>query len=533
MSINYHKTMYKIISFLMIFFVFVLLNNSVFANKGESDWFETYDINDTEKVWEMIIRPITVLDAPEKKEVYLLDSPNGKRIKKDKLGGYIWGSQAGIRVLGEDEDGYTLIEGYDEYDRLLQGYVKTSLIKEAIPNQDIGIVIDKLTQRLYVFEKGKMTAELLVSTGLVNKDQPYNETASGEYLITSWVGDFWSGNMLCRKAIRYNGGDLIHYVPAFVNKDGSFNYSPFTPKLGSKASHGCVRVQEAKDSNGYNMEWLWNNLKRNSKVLIWDDTGREQPYPDDYTILYYNPKGGKNYHSIANCHAVKDRYLPLSPFYYGQMRDTEPYKNLTPCPHCTPVDMEIKIDEKNTEYLDDEKYSNLMERRKEIHDSFDPFNPPQEILNNHSQLPTAIAPKGVQQPYPDDYSLVYYNPKGGKNYHAAERCSHVRESFLPLTGIYYGQLRSDDFNKLTPCPYCNPPHEEKFIDEINKKNLSDSDFAALMKQREQIHATFNPSLPPTSAEEFDEEASNEIDVFEGLSKEELNQAVEFTLEVED
>lgn len=376
---------------------------AVAETKKVSDWFESYDITDTEKMWEMLQRPITVLDAKENTKVYLLDAPKGKKIKSDKLGGYIFSSQAGVHVLGEDEDGYTLIEGYDDHDRLLQGYVKTSMLKEVKPYEKYGLIVDKLTQKLYIFEEGELISTLEVSTGLSNKDQPYNETASGEYLISSWTGDFWSGNMLCRRAIRFNGGDLFHVVPALVRADGTYDYSPFEPKLGSKASHGCIRVQIKKNADGFSMDWLWDNLKKRTKVIVWDDDGRERPYPDDYTPIYYNPAGGKYYHSEEYCKSVKSRFLPLTKIYYGQLRDEE-FQHLLPSTECNAPPRESTIDALNKEALSDEDFAALMSKRKLIHDMFHPNSAPAEEMTEQIELDDTV-------PETSEESINGNNPK--------------------------------------------------------------------------------------------------------------------------
>ena len=314
---------------------------------GEDDpFFTSYDITDTEAVWARLMEDITVLDAGGKEKIYPLDAPNGKKLYTDKLGGYIYGESAAVKVLSGDEDGWTLIQAYDDHDRLLTGYVKTSLLKTVTPRSDYGIVIDKLTQRLYIFKEGEYFSELAISTGLVNDKQPYNETASGEFMLVSWTGGFWSGNMFCAMGIRFNGGDLIHEVPHFVSSSGGKNYSSFEPLLGTRASHGCVRVQRRKNNQGVNMTWIWNNLKKKTKVLVWDDDGRVLEYPpDDYT-LYWNPNNGGNYHAIDDCRGVKDKFLPLTAFTYGEL-DTAPYSKLTICPYCCPVQRKSVIDEQN------------------------------------------------------------------------------------------------------------------------------------------------------------------------------------------
>ena len=318
-------------------------------------WFGeefAYDITDTEAVWELLMQPITVLNIDQKESVYPLVTPNGDKVNTDKLGGFINGASAAVHVLGADEDGWTLIEGLDYYNRIIRGYVKTSLLKVVTPDPHYGIVVDKLTQRLYVFIDGEFFSSCSVSTGLPNNNQPYNETSAGEYLLISPSGGFDAEGMYCDMAIRFNNGDKMHLVPGITLADGGYDYSRYEPLLGSKASHGCIRVARIANDDGLNMRWIWNTLRpiinSNSfpKLLIWDDWGREVPYPADSTPLYYNPDGGKNYHSDQYCSAVRDRYLPLAAFTYGEL-DTGFYATLTPCPYCTTVKRKDEIDQDN------------------------------------------------------------------------------------------------------------------------------------------------------------------------------------------
>lgn len=396
---------------LLLVCIFQFFPKSKSLGEKQKSWFDSYDINDTHKMWEMLMKPITILDVPEKTKIYLLDAPDGKRLKDDKLGGYINGGQAGVKVIGQDENGYTLIEGYDDYDRLLRGYVKTSLLKTVSPRNDMGLIIDKLTQKIHIFKDGKYLSNLNISTGLANDEQPYNESSTGEYLITSWVGDFKSGNMLCRKAIRYNGGDLLHMVPCKVLADGTYDYSAFESKLGSRASHGCIRIQQKKNDDGINMDWLWDNLKKNTKVIVWDDDGRQRPYPDDYKKVYYNKNGGKYYHATAMCHGVKNRYLPLTQIYYGQLRDDE-FSKLTPCPICQPPIREEKINEMNKSALSDEDYNKLMESRNILHSHFNSKSAPAQIVQGNIELeePTENISKNNQHSDSNTKPVQYSDP---------------------------------------------------------------------------------------------------------------------------
>ncbi len=318
--------------------------------ESAENWFGegyAYDITDTNACWALLQTPVTVLNVGERETVYPLAEPGGKKVNNDDLGGYIAGTTSAVHVLGKNEDGWTLIEGMDEYDRLIRGYVRTKLLKTVTPNKNLGIIIDKLTQRLYMFKNGELFSSCAVSTGLPTDDTPFNETASGEYLVSSWVGTFETDELLvCEKGLRFNNGDLMHQVPYLVLGDGTQRFSSYEEKLGTKASHGCVRVARYPNDEGLDINWLWDNLKKNTKVVIWDDDGRVYPYPGDDTPLYYNPAGGSRYHFSARCSGVKAEYYPLAPFRYGDL-DTDPYKSLKPCDFCTPPKRKAWIDQFN------------------------------------------------------------------------------------------------------------------------------------------------------------------------------------------
>ena len=95
---------------------------------GET-WFGedfAYDITDEEEAcWELLQRPITVLDAGQREEIYPRVTPGGEKVNDDKLGGFINGASAAVHVLGEDEDGWTAHRGagllQPRHPRLRQG----------------------------------------------------------------------------------------------------------------------------------------------------------------------------------------------------------------------------------------------------------------------------------------------------------------------------------------------------------------------------------------------------------------------------
>ena len=301
-----------------------------------SSWFGEFDPLDEEAAWARLMEDITVLNVNNNEKVYLSDGPNGSRKTTDEHRGFFYGESVAVRVLDE-QDGWSQIEAYNDCDELEVGWVRPGRLKTVSPNREYGLIVDKMTQRLYIYKEGRLLTTLLISTGTTSgSNEEYNETASGEFLLCSATGGFWSGNLWCDQAIRFNGGDLLHLVPAIVSADGTVkDYSICESALGSRASHGCIRVQRVANEDGYNHQWIWDNLrgKKNIKLIVWDDDGRKLERLDDSESVYYNPDGGKKYHADARCSSVRSAYLPLTAITYGELT-RYPYTQLTPCGTC-------------------------------------------------------------------------------------------------------------------------------------------------------------------------------------------------------
>ena len=310
-------------------------------------WQMTEGEMDEDIVWEVLTQPLIVLNGKQREQIRVRARP--EKDCTDYVGVVTCASQ-GVHVLRQEGD-WTLIEAYSSAEEgskvqvwatRFQGYVETSLLRELPVDDKYGIVIDKLQQRLYVYQEGHLLSTLLCSTGFPREDTPFNETPAGEFGVVSWVGAFWAGSLYCDKALRINSGIMMHEVPCLITTDETTgeekrDYTRCERYLGEKASHGCIRIQKEKTPEGLNAEWLWKNLSRKpvTKVIIWDEIGRQLGYPDEDYPLYYNPKGGKNYHSSPNCLLVKEKYRPLAAFTWGEL-DEKPYSTLTPCPGCAP-----------------------------------------------------------------------------------------------------------------------------------------------------------------------------------------------------
>lgn len=332
-------------------------NSAVLCDHELCFWNMQIGRMDEQAIWQVLTQPVTVLKGDQRNQCRVSARPQDSCT--DYVGCVTYESQ-GVHVLERGET-WSLIEAYSSstegssvavWATPFQGWVKTELLEERAVSDEIGLVIDKLQQRLYVFKNGRLYSTLLCSTGYARADTPFNETPAGEFITVSWTGGFWSGNLFCDMGIRINDGILLHEVPCIIKtaEDGTEtkDYSRCERYLGEKASHGCIRIQKEKTPEGINMKWLWDNLSRKpyTKVIIWDDAGRILDYPDDDYLLYYNPKGGKQYHSSADCALVNKRYLPLTAFTYGELEDSK-YSKLTRCPGCAPQLRKSEIDELN------------------------------------------------------------------------------------------------------------------------------------------------------------------------------------------
>ena len=310
-------------------------------------WCTPMDITDEAAVWAMLTAPVTYVDIDQMKQTVIYAQPD----ENSEAIAVVTGQSQALHVLEELDNGWTMVETYStsffnsevkNWNLFVTGYIQSSLLKTREVNQRCGIVVDKLTQRMYVFLDGKLETTLRVSTGLYNEKQPYNETRSGEFLLVSFTAQIKDGNVIGDYAIRFNAADYVHEVLYNRNADDTKNYKPYEPNLGARASHGCIRVQRRANADGYTMKKLYELLKELTgkkppyvKFVIWEDyQGRQIPIPADDTVIYYNDNGkGVNYHSTANCYSVDKVHRPLTAFTYGEL-NTGYYAKLTPCPNC-------------------------------------------------------------------------------------------------------------------------------------------------------------------------------------------------------
>lgn len=88
-----------------------------------------------------------------------------------------------------------------------------------------------------------------------------------------------------------------------------------------------------------------------------------------------------------------------------------------------------------------------------------PFITTPEIYQEDALIALSLSEPPLSEPEEpdgnDDTTLVYYNPNGGKYYHADPCCPRVDSTYWPLSPVSMERLNSDkSFSKLLPCSVC-------------------------------------------------------------------------------
>ncbi len=221
---------------------------------------------DDASVWQAMTAPMVVVDIEAEDHQRLYAGPN----PKSDVVGNVHGQSQGLEVL-EVGKSYTRVRAWrHEDDTCVEGYVPTKKLKIVTPNTRYGVLINKATQMLTVYEQGKPIGHARVTTGLKAEDKAFRETRRGAFITTDRVAPFESKGFRYEYAIRIDGGNLIHQV-GYVQSAEGMDFDTQLAQLGERASEGCVRVDwRAREEGSVNAYWLWTHLPYGTKVLVVD-----------------------------------------------------------------------------------------------------------------------------------------------------------------------------------------------------------------------------------------------------------------------
>ena len=222
---------------------------------------------DEDSVWDCLMQPITVVNIGLLQHQNILAAPQ----EGSAIIGTLHGMSHGVMVQEVLDNGYARIGTWRQEDGdYVEGYVPARKLLTVKPNPHFGLVVDKNSQTMTVWQDGERLGTIQVSTGLMAPGKIFRETLAGAFLTTDRMISFKDEGYQYNYAIRIDGGNLIHSLGCKL--DGvKFNYTNQLKIIGSKASHGCVRTDPRPGEGGLNIYWLWTHLPYNTKVLVLDD----------------------------------------------------------------------------------------------------------------------------------------------------------------------------------------------------------------------------------------------------------------------
>lgn len=224
------------------------------------------DLTDDAAVWEKLTRPVVIGDGPEGMGLKIMKG----KTAREGYAGTISCRTVGVEVLEVEEDGWVRIGAWTQAGGYYtEGYVRADKLRVIRPNDRYGAVLDKKAQTLTVYEEGKRLGTVQVSTGYTTTASRTADTHSGVYLLGTRMKEFGMDGHTYSYPIRIDGRNLIHQM-GFVKENGQRNFEEELARIGTKASHGCIRVDArvTEENGGINAWWIWTHLGHDTKIII-------------------------------------------------------------------------------------------------------------------------------------------------------------------------------------------------------------------------------------------------------------------------
>ena len=229
------------------------------------------DSTDSE-IWAKMTAPATVIDIRNTSHQKVYESPDSE----SRVLGTLHGQSQSLSVLEIRENWVRISAWNHEKGEAVEGWVPRKVLKVVEPQKEYGILVDKKSQTLTLYHQGRKIDTLLVSTGRMEKDALYQETAAGSFLTDLHMTDYSTNGLKYDFVIRYDGGNLLHQIPYAWNESGKKDMIPGEIFLGTKASHACIRIQEKPSEQGINAYWFWTHLPYHTRVIVLDDPVERQ-----------------------------------------------------------------------------------------------------------------------------------------------------------------------------------------------------------------------------------------------------------------
>ncbi len=224
------------------------------------------DFSDDAAVWAALTSPVAVGNGPEGQGLAIANA----RTNGAGRAGNVVCRTVGLAILEIYDDGWVKVGAWRQQGgEYTEGYVKAEKLRMIRPNAKYGAVVDKKAQTITVYENGKKLGTALVSTGWTTDESRHADTHSGVYLLGTRLADFQDYGHTYRYPIRIECLNLIHSA-GYAMRDGERDYGEETALLGSKASHGCIRVdpRTTEENGGINAWWIWTHMGHDAKIIV-------------------------------------------------------------------------------------------------------------------------------------------------------------------------------------------------------------------------------------------------------------------------
>ncbi len=192
--------------------------------------------------------------------------------------------------IQETEDNETTEEVTTEEETTEEVTTEEQIIVPSVPIDYPYIVkINRIANCITVYGKdGNGSYTVPVKAMTISCGQNIDDTPLGTYSTEEWYkwGMMFDGSY-AQYAYRIVESILFHSVPYYVLSNGELYWEEYN-KLGTSASHGCVRMTVA------DAKWLVENCPTGTQVIIYDDANNPGPLgkPDTIKIPSNSPYRG-------------------------------------------------------------------------------------------------------------------------------------------------------------------------------------------------------------------------------------------------
>ena len=224
------------------------------------------DLSDDEAVWAALTAPVAVGDGPEGQGLVIMDAMTPRAGRA----GTVVCRTVGLAILEICEKGWVRVGAWRQLDGFyIEGYVKADKLRMVVPNARYGAVVDKNAQTMTVYENGKKLGTMLVSTGFTTMESRGADTHSGVYLMGTRLSSFVQYGHTYDYPVRIDCLNLIHQA-GYTKATGERDFEEELASLGTKASHGCIRVdpRTTEENGGFNAWWVWTHMGHDATIIV-------------------------------------------------------------------------------------------------------------------------------------------------------------------------------------------------------------------------------------------------------------------------